>query len=194
MIHLVIIWSIIYVKVKVEGEPDEYFDRIVLNLPIINNAPTFSPDDVCKPIDTSLLNMGGSGSRSEDIALACSQGFDFDDNNKPAPENVPAEGVVIDITSNLYGQTWGWGGKIYINRFVAPPVVQDRLKCSFPVIQEDSIVHHAMCYQVAVPMKLSIRAPKKTIEYGKLIIFSMYDCNIIMFYSNLAKSNWYRSL
>ena len=65
----------------------------------------FSPDDVCRPTDTSLLDMGGSGSRSEDIALACSQGFDFDDNNKPAPENVPAEGVVIDITSNLYGQT-----------------------------------------------------------------------------------------
>ena len=100
-----------YVKDKVEGEPDGYFDKIVLNLPIINNAPTFSPDDVCKPIDTSLLlNMGGSGSRSEDIALACSQGFDVDDNNKPARENVLAEGVVIDITSNLHGQTWGWSG------------------------------------------------------------------------------------
>jgi hypothetical protein len=31
----------------------------------------FIADDVCKPIDTSLLDMGGSGStRSEDIALA----------------------------------------------------------------------------------------------------------------------------
>ena len=76
-----------YVKVKVEGEPDGYFDKIVLNLPIVNNAPTFSPDDVCKSIvDTSLLDIGGSGSRSEDIALACSQGLDVDDNNKPAPD------------------------------------------------------------------------------------------------------------
>ncbi|OEU23148.1 hypothetical protein FRACYDRAFT_233317 [Fragilariopsis cylindrus CCMP1102] len=99
-----------YVKVKAEGEPDGYFDKIVLNLPIINNAPMFSPDDVYRPIDTSLLDMGGSGSRSEDIALACSQGFVVDDSNKPAPEYVPAEDVVIDITSNLYGQTWGWDG------------------------------------------------------------------------------------
>ena len=74
-----------YVKVKVESEPDGYFGKMVLDLSIINNAPMFSPDDVCKPIDTSLLDMGGSGSRrSEDIALACSQGFDVDGNSKPA--------------------------------------------------------------------------------------------------------------
>ena len=54
--------------------------------------------------------MGGSGSRSEDIALACSQGLDDDDDNEPAPENVLVEGLVIDTTSNLHGQTWGWGG------------------------------------------------------------------------------------
>ena len=80
-----------YVKVKVEGEPDGYFDKIVLNLSIINNAPTFVADDVFKPINTSLPDMGGSGSRSEDIALARSQGLDVDDDNGPALENVCAE-------------------------------------------------------------------------------------------------------
>jgi hypothetical protein len=53
--------------------------------------------DVCKPIDTSLLDMGGSGStRSEDIALARSQRLDVDDDNEPAPENIPAVGTAID--------------------------------------------------------------------------------------------------
>jgi hypothetical protein len=81
------------------------------DLPIFPNAPTFSADDLCKPIDTSLLDIGGSGStRSEDIALAQSQGLDVDDDNEPAPENIPPAGAPIDSTSNLHGQTWGWGG------------------------------------------------------------------------------------
>jgi hypothetical protein len=41
--------------------------------------------------------MGGSGStRSEDIALARSQRLDVDDDNEPAPENIPAVGTAID--------------------------------------------------------------------------------------------------
>ncbi|OEU08730.1 hypothetical protein FRACYDRAFT_249633 [Fragilariopsis cylindrus CCMP1102] len=69
------------------GEANGDFDQKVLDLPFFtNNAPNFSPD---------LLDMGRSGSRSEDIALACSQGLDVDDDNKPAP----------DTTSNLHGQT-----------------------------------------------------------------------------------------
>ena len=90
-----------YAKVKVEGEADGNFDQKVPDLPLFTNAPNFSPD---------LLDMGGSGSRSEDIALARSQGLDVDDDNEPTPENVLAEGLVIDTTSNLHGQTWGWGG------------------------------------------------------------------------------------
>ena len=98
------------ILIKVEGEPDGYFDQTVTDLPLFTNAPVISPDDLCKPINTSLLDMGGSGSRAEDIALAQSQGLDVDDDNEPAPENAPAEGVAIDTTSNLHGQTWGWGG------------------------------------------------------------------------------------
>jgi hypothetical protein len=79
-----------YAKVKVEGE---------------------AADDVCNPIDTSLLDMGGSGStRREDIASARSQGLDVDDDNEPAPENISALGSSIDSTSNLHGREWGWSG------------------------------------------------------------------------------------
>ena len=59
-----------YAKVTVEGEADGYFDQKQTDLPLFTNAPTFSPDDLWKPMDTSLLDMGGSGSRSEDVALA----------------------------------------------------------------------------------------------------------------------------
>jgi hypothetical protein len=92
-----------YAKVKVEGEADGFFSKKITDLPIFTNAPTFSADDLFKPIDVSLLDIGSSGStRSEDIALARSQGLDVDDDNEPAPENIPPAGAPIDSTSNLH--------------------------------------------------------------------------------------------
>jgi hypothetical protein len=82
-----------YAKVKVEGDPDDFFDKKV-DLPIIANAPTFSVDNLEKPIDTSVIDKMGRSTRGEDIALARSQGLDVDDdNNKPTPENIPAAGT-----------------------------------------------------------------------------------------------------
>ena len=98
-----------YAKVKFEGAPDGLFNRRQ-DLPIIANAPTFSLEDLDKKIDTSVIEKMGRSTRSEDIALARSQGLDVDDDNEPAPENSPAAGARIDNTTNLYGQTWGWGG------------------------------------------------------------------------------------
>jgi hypothetical protein len=98
-----------YAKVKVEGEPDGFFDKKT-DLPIIANAPTFSIGDLDKPIDTSVIDKMGRSTRSEDIALARSQGLDVDDDNEPAPENIPAAGARIDNTTNLHGQEWGWAG------------------------------------------------------------------------------------
>jgi hypothetical protein len=98
-----------YAKVKVEGEPDSFFDKKV-DLPIIANAPTFSVDDLDKPIDTSVIDKMGRLTRSEDITLAHSQGLDVDDDIEAAPENVPAAGAPLDCTTNLHGQAWGWGG------------------------------------------------------------------------------------
>jgi hypothetical protein len=99
-----------YAKVRIEGEEDGFFDKKQTDLPIFTNAPTFAADDVCKPIDTSFIDKMGQSSRTEDIALARSQGLDVDDDNEPAPENIPAEGVVIDSNANIHGQEWGWNG------------------------------------------------------------------------------------
>ncbi len=51
-----------------------------------------------------------TGSRAEDILLVRNQGLEVDDDNEPAPENIPAVGD-IPLQTNLYpGQTWGWDG------------------------------------------------------------------------------------
>jgi hypothetical protein len=95
-----------YSKVKVEGEPDGLFDKKV-DLPIIDNAPTFYVDDLDKSIDTSVIDKMGRSTRSEDIALARSQGLDVDDDNEPAPENIPAAGARVNSSTDLHGLEWG---------------------------------------------------------------------------------------
>jgi hypothetical protein len=96
-----------YAKVKVEGEPDAFFDK-KKDLPIIANAPKFHVDGLDKPIDTSVIDKMGRSTRSEDIALARSQGLDVDDDNKPAPENIPASSAALDSTTNLHGKLGDW--------------------------------------------------------------------------------------
>jgi hypothetical protein len=58
----------------------------------------------------SVIDKMGRSTRSEDIALARSQGLDVDDDNETAPENIPAAGARIDNTTSLHGQEWGWAG------------------------------------------------------------------------------------
>ena len=48
---------------------------------------------------------------AEDIACIQGQGFEVDDDNDLAPENIPADGDVRPINLDLYeGQSWGWDG------------------------------------------------------------------------------------
>ncbi len=52
--------------------------------------------------------------RAEDIALVRDMGFMVDDNNKPAPENISADGAPpVNGEALFEGQKWGWDG---INR------------------------------------------------------------------------------
>ncbi len=49
--------------------------------------------------------------RAEDIALVRGQGFEVDDDNDPAPENVPAVDEAPPVVNDLLeGQEWGWDG------------------------------------------------------------------------------------
>ena len=52
-----------------------------------------------------------AGNRAEDIALVRGQGFEVDDDNDPAPENVPAVDEAPPVVNDLLeGQEWGWDG------------------------------------------------------------------------------------
>ena len=49
--------------------------------------------------------------RAEDIALVRNMGFEVDDDNEPAPENVPADDATpVNGGALLEGQQWGWDG------------------------------------------------------------------------------------
>ena len=82
------------------------------------------PADVTEPTAPTLptvkatLNIIGDDvyftqNRAEDIARVHIEGFEVDDDNDPAPENIPApaEASPVVIDGGLYeGQTWGWDG------------------------------------------------------------------------------------
>jgi hypothetical protein len=95
-----------YAKVKVQREPDGFFNK-KLDLPIIAYAQT-TGGDLDKQVDTYGIDKMGQSTRSEGIALARSQGLDVVDDNEPIPENIQAAGACIDNTTNLHGHEWGW--------------------------------------------------------------------------------------
>ena len=45
---------------------------------------------------------------AEDIVMVCNQGYNVDDDNKPAPENIPEEAApTVDNEGLFPGQQWG---------------------------------------------------------------------------------------
>ena len=100
-----------YAKVKVQREPDGFFSK-KLDLPIIAYAQT-TGGDLNKQVDTYVIDKMGQSTRSEDIALARSQGLDVDDDNELTQENIPAARACIDNNTNLHGHKWGWSGTCY---------------------------------------------------------------------------------
>ena len=49
--------------------------------------------------------------RTKNIDIVKNQGFDVDDNNRPAKENIPASDAPLAVADGLYSSTkWGWSG------------------------------------------------------------------------------------
>ena len=94
-----------YLIVREEGDPSELFET--------PSAPTAAaaadaPQDVAEPIDQTVFEATNT---AEDIAMVLNQGLDVDDDNAPAPENVPTTNGPTTDTDGLYdGQRWGWDG------------------------------------------------------------------------------------
>ncbi len=81
-----------YCKVETEGPTDHLFGN--------DAAPEAAAEEVGEEVPEEVLHA-----HSEDVNLIRNAGFDVDDDNEPAPENIPVEGETVDLQ-----QTWGWSG------------------------------------------------------------------------------------
>jgi hypothetical protein len=93
-----------FLKVTAEGDADQFFEEAPCTAAA---GPSEAPQDVPEPIDESVF---AATNTAEDIALVWGQGLDVDDDNEPAPENIPQEGdATAEEDTGLYlGQRWGW--------------------------------------------------------------------------------------
>ena len=100
--------AIRYANIQAEGDPNDFFDVAAAPAPAAAAEPQQNND-----IETEVLRAGNN---AEDIALVRGQGLDVDDDNDPAPENVPtADGLSTNEDDGLYpGQSWG------VDSFVDP--------------------------------------------------------------------------
>jgi hypothetical protein len=71
-------------------------------------AAPVTPTEQNVPITDFIFN---AQNRAEDIALVQAMGLEVDDNNEPAPENIPAPNApLLDLGALCKGQEWGWDG------------------------------------------------------------------------------------
>ena len=89
-------------KVEIEGDPDYFFDEVTKD-------DTEQPEEEVLPqvIDEVMgVNDGGP----QNLAAALNGVVDIDDNNDPAPENIPTPGV---NTNSVLPSEWGHAGICY---------------------------------------------------------------------------------
>ncbi len=97
-----------WVKVEEQGLLDQLWEDVA---PAEAPAATVAINKDGKEIADFVFN---APNWAEDIALVWDMGFMVDDDNEPAPENVPADGTPpVNGEALLEGQKWGWDG---INR------------------------------------------------------------------------------
>jgi len=96
-----------YANPVAEGDPTEFFDA-----PDATQAPVPS-EQPGNEIDPEVFRAGNN---AEDIALVRAQGLNVDDDNDPAPENIPtADAPIGNEDDGLFpGQSWG------VDSFVDP--------------------------------------------------------------------------
>jgi hypothetical protein len=98
-----------YVIVMVPGHVDTMWTHFGpdVRAPIVPNLP---------PVIAATQTIGDkiffAQNRAKDIARVCDEGFEVDDDNNPAPENIPGLfNVPAVVDGGLFeGQSWGWDG------------------------------------------------------------------------------------
>ena len=96
-----------------EGDPSQPMDLLVGEVETASGsdpAPeveTEEDEDHRRPIPVEAFALTGT---SEDITRMLGIGLDVDDDNGPAPENIPTPGTQDESTPELF---WGWNGVDY---------------------------------------------------------------------------------
>ncbi|KAG7359200.1 transposase IS4 [Nitzschia inconspicua] len=85
-----------FCKVEQEGPANQFFGDVVV-------VDEEEEQEIPTEIPTEVRNTGVV--RWNDIELLRNQGYDVDDDNEPAPENIPLDGEILNDE-----QTWGWNG------------------------------------------------------------------------------------
>ena len=136
------------------------------------------------PLPDDIFHMGN---RAEDIATVRGMGFSVDDDNEPAPENVPQEAPADTIHSLGEGQTWGWTG--FDDRKVKGiPNVKPSLKGLSSIVLQG--MSYAGMFKLFFPRSLMLIILNETnkdlddapLSYGELLRFF----GIILFMSTIS--------
>lgn len=89
-----------YAVVRHEGPPEGLFDDTPEDAVALNDD-----GNLVQEVDPQLYF---ATNRAEDIAMVRNQGYNVDDDNEPAPENIPEEAApTIDNEGLFPGQQWG---------------------------------------------------------------------------------------
>ena len=96
-LHCVKRWA----KIVVEGDPSGYFDAPLPTPPQESTAQEAVEEE---EIPDRVFQTNGTN--EEDIAFVRSLGLGVDDDNDPAPENIPND----DGEEQNVNQSWGWNG------------------------------------------------------------------------------------
>ena len=92
------------IKVVAEGHPSGFWG----DAPAPTEPPPDAPVAGNEAIDGDVFFARNN---AEDIARIRAEGFEVDDDNDPAPENIPQGDEELRIDGDLFeGQTWGWNG------------------------------------------------------------------------------------
>lgn len=112
-----------YVKIIQEGPPNLFFD--LPTSPQVPAAASGNVEDGGQAIEADTFLR--TGDAAEDIRNVLAQGLAVDDDNAPAPENIPAANTTLDrdATTGLFeGQSFAWNGvcqrKLMTNQKLPP--------------------------------------------------------------------------
>ena len=105
--------TVVHFKISETGHVEEYFDRPTAAAEVNNEAGDGDEDDD-DPKEMPVLPVpGDTGFAREEIENMIDQGIMVDDDNAPAPENIPPAVIKPGESVVHYNNSWGHNGSCY---------------------------------------------------------------------------------